>query len=598
MALPQYFLQDLKARSDLSDIAASYVNLKQRGKNLVGLCPFHNEKTPSFNIYPENGSFYCFGCNTGGDIITFIMKIENLDYIEAVKFLAQRAGMELPEDGIDDSLSKLRTRILEINRETARFFHTKLYSPEGKRALAYLENRQLGTKMIKRFGLGYSPNGGFELTNHLRAKGYTAEELIQSNVAGRSRNGNPYDRFRGRVMFPIIDLRGNVVAFGGRILTDEKPKYINTSDTPVYKKSNALFAMNFAKDSGKRQLILAEGYMDVIALHKAGFTNAIASLGTALTEEQARMIARYADEIVICYDSDDAGQRAAARAIPILKRAGLYVKVLAVPGGKDPDEFITSHGEEGPLRFKALLEGAGSDTDYKLFKAREKYDTEKPDEKTKFVREAVSIIAAIDDRIERDVYAGRLAEETGIEKRNILETAESARKQLGRKHQSDQRREQSRVVAAESKINPEKAANPRVANSEEGIIAYLFSHSDKIYDMAKRLPPDSFITAFNRRIYQLIVEKDDSAELTLTDFALDLTTEEMGELTRILVTHSDPPVTSKDALEYARIIENEARKLSPDKAKELSPEEIQKLLESIKKEKQGGTTHGSNTSTN
>ncbi|MBR4889149.1 MAG: DNA primase, partial [Clostridia bacterium] len=314
MPLPDSFLQELKARSDITDVISGYVTLKRRGRNHVGLCPFHNEKSPSFNIYPENGSFYCFGCGVGGDVITFIRRIENLDYMEAVRFLAQRAGLTVPENSVDDSMAQLRRRVLEVNRETARFFHTTLMSPEGKPGLDYFTRRGLSPATIRHFGLGYAPESRFALVNHLRSKGFTKDEMVQANVAFLSRNGNPVDRFTARAMFPIIDLRGNVVAFGGRILTNEKPKYINTSDTPVYHKSSGLFAMNFAKNENSDTLILAEGYMDVIALHQAGFRTAIASLGTALTGEQARIIARYAKEAVICYDSDEAGQKAASRA--------------------------------------------------------------------------------------------------------------------------------------------------------------------------------------------------------------------------------------------------------------------------------------------
>ncbi len=355
MPLPEQFMQDLKMRSDITDIVSSYVNLRRAGRNLVGLCPFHGEKTPSFNVYPENGSFYCFGCGVGGDVITFVRKIENLDYMEAIRFLAERAGMQVPEGHVDDGLGRLKGRLLEINRETARFYHSVLMSAEGAPGLEYLQKRALSIKTIRHFGLGYSPGSHFALVNHLKQKGYGDEELIQANVAFRSRRGGAVDRFAGRVMFPIIDLRGNVIAFGGRILTDEKPKYLNTSDTLVFHKSNSLFALNFAKNENSERLILAEGYMDVIALHQAGFRTAVATLGTALTSEQARIMAKYAREVVVCYDADEAGQKATARAIPLLRDAGLNVKVLTVPNGKDPDEFIRSWGDQGYARFRQLF---------------------------------------------------------------------------------------------------------------------------------------------------------------------------------------------------------------------------------------------------
>ena len=439
MPFPPEFLRELNDRNRIEDIAASYVNLRRRGKNLVGLCPFHNEKTPSFCVYPENNSFFCFGCNKGGDVIAFIMGVENLDFTEAVRFLAQRAGLSLPEEGADLSMSRLRTRILEINREAGRFYFGILSTPEGKPGLDYFRARGLDGKTIRHFGLGYAPEGGYALTDHLKAKGYTQEELLQSDMVRLSKKGYLYDRYRGRVMFPIFDLRGNVVAFGGRILTDEKPKYINTSDTPVYHKSSGLFAMNFAKDSGSRQLILAEGYMDVIALHRAGFTNAIASLGTALTEEQARIIRRYADEAVICYDSDEAGQRATQRAIPILKNAGLLVRVVTVPGNKDPDEFFRSDPQDGPLRFKRLIEQSGNDTEYRLSKVQEKYDLSSADGKKQYLQEAVSqVLAPLRDPIELDLYAGRLAEETGVGKESVMASAKRAAAGVNRQRRREQ----------------------------------------------------------------------------------------------------------------------------------------------------------------
>ena len=308
--IPSEFIRELEERCRLEDIVPAYLTLKRRGKNLVGLCPFHSEKSPSFIVYPGNNSYYCFGCGKGGGVINFVMEAERLDFVEAVRWLAQRAGLQVPENGQDDTMAKLRVRILEINREAGRFFYQTLMSPEGRAGLDYFRARGLDSRTIRHFGLGYAPDSGFGLVNHLRQKGYTKEELTQSDMARVSQKGNLYDRYRSRVMFPIFDLRGNVTAFGGRVLTDEKPKYINTADTPVYHKSSGLFAMNFAKNTDSRQLILAEGYMDVIALHRAGFQNAIASLGTSLTEEQARILKRYADEVVICYDADGAGQKA------------------------------------------------------------------------------------------------------------------------------------------------------------------------------------------------------------------------------------------------------------------------------------------------
>lgn len=588
MAFSQDFLRELEARSSIEDIASSYVNLKRRGKNLVGLCPFHNEKTPSFHIYPENNSFYCFGCNKGGGVFQFVMGVENLAFPDAVRWLAQRAGMQVPEDGVDDSMSKLRTRILEINREAGRFFYRTLSSPEGAPGLEYLRRRGLDAQTIRHFGLGYAPDSGFALTNHLRSKGYSVSELQAADVARLSKNGNPYDRYRGRVMFPIFDLRGNVTAFGGRILTDEKPKYINTSDTPVYHKSSGLFAMNFAKDSGSRQLILAEGYMDVIALHRAGFTNAIASLGTSLTEEQARIIKRYADEAVICYDSDEAGQRATQRAIPILKNTGLLVRVVTVPGGKDPDEFMRTYGEDGPIRFRQLLESGGNDTEYRLAKIRGKYDLETEDGRVRYLREATEGVLAKLDQMERDVYAGKLSQETGVGRDSILAAAARLAAQEGRKRRREVIRSQQQVAAARTGLNREKERSLKAALAEEGVIAYLFQHQEKAALLREKLPPEKFVTEFNRRVYGILLGKTIYGDVSLSDFSQDLTQDELSELTRILVERKDAPPTWTDVEEYSRILLSEGGFSTPEKIKSASQDELKRYLDELKRRKSGG----------
>ncbi|MEY8310902.1 DNA primase [Oscillospiraceae bacterium 42-9] len=577
MAFPPEFLRELEDRSRIEEIAGRYVNLKRRGKNLTGLCPFHSEKTPSFNIYPGNNSYYCFGCGKGGGVINFVMDAERLDFVEAVKWLAQRAGMPLPEQSWDDSLSKLRLRVLEVNREAGRFFYQTLVSPEGRAGLEYFQGRGLDPAAIKKFGLGYAPESGFGLVNHLRAKGYTVEEMTQADVARLSQRGNPYDRYRGRVMFPIFDLRGNVVAFGGRVLTDEKPKYINTSDTPVYHKSSGLFAMNLAKNSDSRQLILAEGYMDVIALHRAGFSNAIASLGTSLTEEQARIMKRYADEAVICYDSDEAGQKATQRAIPILKNAGLRVRVVTVPGGKDPDEFMRNYGKDGPLRFKQLLEGGGTDVEYRLQKLRDQYGLETEAGRARYLSEAVEqVLGKLRDPMEQDVYAGKLAEETGVGKDRILAAAGGPARREAKKEEKKLIRAQMEVAALEAgaALNPEKKEHMRAALAEEGLIAYLFLHQDKAEALQKLLPPEKFVTAFNRRVYAALLGKTIHGAATLTGLGEELSQAEMGELSRMLAQHRDPPVSGADAKEFVRLILREAGRTGTQWVKTASDGEI------------------------
>lgn len=594
MPFPDGFLRELDARSSIEEIASSYVNLKRRGKNLVGLCPFHSEKTPSFNIYPENNSFYCFGCNKGGGVFQFVMGVENLAFPDAVRWLAQRAGMQVPEESKDDGLTRLRTRILEINRESGRFFYQTLSTPEGAPGLEYLKRRGLDAKTIRRFGLGFSPESGFALTNHLKSLGYTQAELQASDMVRLSKRGNLYDRYRGRVMFPIFDLRGNVVAFGGRILTDEKPKYINTTDTPVYHKSSGLFAMNFAKDAiprdtGSRQLILAEGYMDVIALHRAGFQNAIASLGTSLTEEQARMIRRYADEAVICYDSDEAGQRATQRAIPILKNAGLMVRVVTVPGNKDPDEFMKAYGDEGPIRFKKLLEDGGNDTEYRLDKIRRKYDLQTEDGKARYLREAAETVLSQLPRMERDVYAGKLSQETGVGREGILDIAGHAAAQESRKKKKELLRSQQQVTAVRPSVNPQRLEHLQAALAEEGAIAFLFLHPDKLKELQSRLPPEKFVTDWNRRVYGILLGKAVYGDVSLAELSAELTPDEVSELTRILSERSDVPPTWNDVEGYIRILDRRQGFENPENVQNASADALKEYMQELKKQKSDRT---------
>ena len=403
MRLLDDFIEELRQRNDIESVVSSYVTLKRRGSNLVGLCPFHNEKSPSFTVYTSSNSYYCFGCGAGGDPITFIRSIENLDYIDAVKFLADRCGMRMPESGYDDTMQKLRLKIYEINRAAARFFYKRLKTPEGKIGLDYLKSRQLSASTIKSFGLGYAPDSWDALHNHLRNLGYTDDLIFQADLISKRKNSSGYyDRFRNRVMFPIIDLRGNVIAFGGRRLTDDKTvaKYINSSDTPVYKKSTVLYALNYAKNSKRKGLILAEGYMDVIALHQAGFDNAVAACGTAFTQEQARLLSRYTDEIIVTLDADEAGQKATNRTIEILKSTGMNIRVLRVDGAKDPDEFIKKYG---PERFQGLLDGANNDIEYKLSAVKAKFDLTTDDGRLSALKQISLVLAATDDNIARDL---------------------------------------------------------------------------------------------------------------------------------------------------------------------------------------------------
>ena len=584
MAFPESFLQELKLRNDITELVSSYITLKRRGRNMVGLCPFHGEKTPSFNIYTENGSFYCFGCGVGGDVITFVMKMENLDYVDAVKFLAQRAGMDMPEDSYDDSMSKLRTRVYEANREAARYYYKMLYSPDGKHGLDYFHGRMLTDRTIRHFGLGFADDDWSSLSDYLIGKGFSKNELVAANLAVKQKNGNGiYDRFRNRVMFPIIDLRGNVIAFGGRIMTDEKPKYLNTSDTPVFKKSENLFSLNNAKNSGSRTLILCEGYMDVIAVNQAGFQNAVATLGTALTREQAMLMKRYADEVVICYDSDEAGQKATSRAIPILRNAGLLVRILTVPSGKDPDEFIKSKGADGPEAFRALVEKSGNDVEYRLQKLRSNYNLNTSDGKVQFLEEATKVIAAIYSPIERDVYISRLCKEFEISKDSFVRQVNSINRRKDRENaKKEVRRLQNDLSGRGDRLDTEHVKKPRSSSAEEALIAYLINNPDSVKYINERLSKGQFQNELMKRYFTYFSDRIGSGLDPLNNLTADFSEDERSRVYKLMSKHSAVAGTRRALDEYIQIINEESKKLNKKDISNMTAEEIQEYLNSKK----------------
>lgn len=579
MKLNERFIQDLQDKIDIDSVISSYVNLKRRGKTLVGLCPFHNEKTPSFTVYPDTRSFYCFGCGAGGDVISFVRRIDNLDYIEAVKAVAQMAGMPMPEDGYDDTLSKKRMRLLSANREAARFFNACLMEEKNRSALEYFLSRGLSMNTIRHFGLGYAPNEWRALIEHLRKKGFTDEELVLANLARRSdKDGRVsyYDNFRNRVMFPIIDLRGNVIAFGGRVMDDSKPKYINTSDTLVYKKSNGVFALNFAKNANDNKLILVEGYMDVIALHQAGFTNAIACLGTAFTSEQANLLSRYAEEILICYDNDEAGQKATQKALGVLGKTGVKLRVVKMEGGKDADEIIRKHGKE---RFDSLLGKAANKTEYKLLEERAKYNLSTDDGKLRFLMAATQVLAECGS-IECDIYATRLSNELGVNVESINAQIKSAKAKLRRSDEERRKREQDNMLekSFEDKNNPERAKNLRAAKAEETIIASFMRNPDFYKKLKDRLSSDDFVTSFNRRLYQCLCEKlDAGVDAELSQFAKHFSPEEMDSVTRIFISSSSLSNTVKECEDCIDVLKEKVAPKITDTSS-MSDEEYLKLF--------------------
>ncbi|HZK38865.1 MAG TPA: DNA primase [Clostridia bacterium] len=582
MAISEEFLQELRERVDIETVISPYVNLRRRGRLMTGLCPFHNEKTPSFTVYTDTQSFYCFGCGAGGEIITFVRRIENLDFIEAVKTLAQKAGMQMPEDGYDDSLSKRRNSILAANREAAKFFNETLMSPKGKVAAEYLHNRGVSPAITKRFGLGCAPDAWDGLLKHMRQKGYSAQDLIEANLARKSTKGdrtNIYDNFRNRLMIPIIDLRGNVIAFGGRVLDDSKLKYVNTSDTFVYKKSQNVFALNFAKNGNDGKLILAEGYMDVIALHQAGFTNAVACLGTALTGEQAQLISRYASEVILAYDSDAAGQAATQKSINILNRTGIKIRVLSLSGGKDPDEILKKPG--GTDRFRNLLDGAANDIEYKLLHEREKFDTATPDGKLNFLKAAVPVIARLQGAIERDIYASSLSQELSVDKEAILMQVKQHNKKMGRVWDKERFKAAKREVAGYSdKINIQRGGKTRATKAEEVLITTLLNNPDFYKKISEKVGPNDFMTDFNKRLFELLFTRlHDGKSIDLTLLSGSFTAEEMSKVTALYVKGAEITNTLTECEDCIAVLAEEKESLEVVNPAELSDEEFSKLFQ-------------------
>ena len=587
--IPEDIINEIKYRNDIETAVSQYVNLKRRGKNLVGLCPFHSEKTPSFTVYPETGSFYCFGCGVGGDVFTFTGLIENLDYMESIKLLAERSGISLPQDGYDDSMQRLKKKIYDINRDTARFFHSFLMSPGGKLALDYLTGRGLTVKTIKHFGLGAAPDSWDALIHHLKEKGYTESDMLAANVISKNERGGFYDRFRKRVMFPIINIRGNIVAFSGRAMPGEDKqvgKYVNTADTPVYKKSENLFGINFAKSVCSERVILVEGNMDVISLHQAGFENTVAPLGTAFTTEQANLLSRYTKEIVLMLDADAAGQKAVRRASGLLENTGLSVRVVVIPDGKDPDEYIKKNGKE---RFAALLEGAVSDMEYKLLTAAKDIDLNSEDGRLKYLAAAAEIIAATDDIMTRDIYIGRLSEKYGVSRTALTTRVNELRKRNSRQKQKKEISDIIRPKFTKDDINPERRKSVKGTAAEETLIAVLLKNPDFYKIALDKLPPEKMLTSLNRRIYETIISVlEHGGSLDISAFAEKLLPAEIGYLVSLQNSEKagkNPEIVLKDCIGV--ILEEDMLLESAEKA-ESSVEEWAAGLQNLIAEKSKG----------
>ena len=534
-------IEQVLMRNDIESLIGSYVSLKRAGSNLKGLCPFHSEKSPSFTVYPQDNSFYCFGCGAGGDAITFVRKRENLDYPDAVEFLANRAGITIVRDerGGYQSAPKIdRARIFKMNADAARYFHQRLFdnTPEAKNALAYFtDGRKLSIATIKHFGLGYAPNSFDKFSNHMRGLGYTYDELVAGFLCGKNEErGTYFDAFRNRVMFPIIDVAGNVIAFGGRVLDDSKPKYKNSSDTPVFKKSRNLFALNFARHNCQESLILCEGYMDVIAMHSAGFTNAVATLGTAITAEQARMMSRYTKKVIISYDADEAGQKAAMRAVKMLSDVGLDVTILRVPGAKDPDEYINTYGAD---KFRQVINESKTKFEYHMENILSKYDINISQDKIKALYELEKVVSEIYSVAERDIHIQTISKTFNVDAKSIKTDVERIiSKNLMEYKQKESQKMQQDSIGYSDKVNTDFIKAPAVAKNEEAVLGLLLvypEHRKSVFEN-QRLTVDDFFTEFNKRVFSYICESygnDDS----MTDINDVFTSDEVGRITKMKI---------------------------------------------------------------
>ena len=545
--IPENVIEEIKQKNGIIDVISNYVTLKRAGSNYTGLCPFHNEKTPSFMASDAKQIFHCFGCGVGGDVVTFIRRVENLEYVDALKFLAKRSGITIPDDDYDRGGVR-KSRVLELNKATARYFHECLKrSPEG---LNYLRGRQLQDSTIKRFGLGFAPNDWTYVDAMLQA-GYTEEELLAARLCGKSeKNGNLYPYFRNRVMFPILDTTGAVIAFGGRVMDGSEPKYLNSPDTPAFKKSRNLFALNYAKDAVEdKELILCEGYMDVIALHAAGFRNAVATLGTALTPEQARIMKRYADSIALCYDSDSAGRKAAERALSILGEVGLSVKVLQMTEAKDPDEFIKKFGSAA---FRKLIDAGASSFDFKLRTVLMKYNLESPDDKLSAAKEICSVAAMVSSHVERELYVMKASQALGISVDTLMfevKKAHERRNTAERKNYIQQMEKFQSGVG--DKINPERAENLKAAMAEEAILGILLLYPEKMARFAKEDSPlkeEDFVTAFNRRIFVALQNMYASGSIDISLLGAEFSNDEVSRIYQIQMKREGLTSNSDEAL--------------------------------------------------
>ncbi len=565
MAFPESFIDELVARNPIEDVVGQYVSLKRSGANMFGLCPFHGEKTASFSVAPDKGIYYCFGCHKGGGVINFMMELEGLSYPDAVRSLAKRAGMEVPEDEQYQSRYRAQERLWALHKEAARFFHSQLYAPVGQGALNYALGRGMSKSNLTAFGVGYAPDSWDAMTKAMMAKGYTRQELIDSGLVTVSqKNGNIFDRFRDRLMFPVIDVRGNVIAFSGRTLKkgNDVAKYLNSPETIIFNKRKNLFGLNLAKKTKENSMILVEGNVDVAALHQYGFDNAIASLGTSLTEEQAALITRYAEQVILLYDSDKAGQNATARAIPILEKAGLRVKVLHVQDAKDPDEFLKKFGLD---RFRLLLEDSANRVEYQLNVIRKKYDLTVDDQKIRYVQESAELISTLESSIQREVYGGRVAEAAGISMDTMkLEVNKAFKRRIARDKKKQEKVDLEPMKALQPKDRSIRYDNMKSALAEEGIVSQAL-REPALLDTCAALTQDRFSVDLLGRVYGQMQRRHQQGREVSLGVLEDLTAEEASHIAGICQKQTGT-VNEKAFRDCVKIVleESQSKQVSTD----------------------------------
>lgn len=583
MPLSEEFLDKLKDANEISSVMSTYVSLKRAGRDNVCLCPFHSEKTASCHVYSDTQSFYCFGCGAGGDVINFIRLIEHLDYLESVKFLAQRAGIPMPDDSYDRS-GEVKQRLLEINREAARFYRDILLSDAGREGRDYLRNRGLTENTIRKYGLGYAPDDWGKLKAHLLSKGFREQELVDAALLVRSQKGNTYDKFRHRVMFPIIDRRGNIIAFGGRTLEPDAPaKYLNSDETAVFHKRSSLFSLNFAKNTKEKFLILCEGYMDVISLNQAGFDNAVATLGTAITPEQARLMRQYCEEVVISYDSDGAGQKATMKAINLLSEAGIEAKVLQMTGAKDPDEYIQKYGADG---FRMLLQQSGGAISFELKKFTAGLDMETPEGRASYLKKAVALLAEVDNRIDRMVYISDTARICSMTPGEIEKAVEERRRYKSYSMKQQERRELINPVRKRS--GGENLGRSPEDKAQRGIIAFLFHSPDMLKKIEERLTDEDFPDENYRNMYNAVAARiKNGISLDISSIGDEFSAEQVGRIMGIISEHNLLPYQKERLNEYITVLEKRRDKYGGKKPEEMSESDLLERMEKLRREKSG-----------